>query len=107
MDKGPIRHDMAGRYGCIGLRIKQAASRPSSSSVGRGQLRPSAWALFEEFLDGADTDLGTDTDLAKRELSLQPQSQHFTNFTHCNPLGRHRLFPGKRESVSKVFKSMR
>ena len=47
------------------------------------------------------------TYLANREVSFQPQSQHFTNFTHCNPLGRHRLFPGKRESVSKVVKSMR
>ena len=39
----------------------------------------------------------------RTEVSFQPQSQHFTNFTHCNPLGRHRLFPGKRESVSKVL----
>ena len=54
-------------------------------SVGKGQVRPSAWSTFEEFLDGADTDLGTDTDLANRG-QLQPQSQYFTNFTHCNPL---------------------
>ena len=47
-----------------------------------------------------------DTDLANREVSFQPQSQYFTNFTHCNPLGRHRLFPGKGERI-KVFKSMR
>ena len=107
MDRGPIRHDMAGRYGGIGLRIKQGSQSAIIKLGGQGPAKAERLGTFEEFLDGADTDLGTDTDLANREVSFQPQSQHFTNFTHCNPLGRHRLFPGKRESVSKVFKSMR
>ncbi|MNH37145.1 hypothetical protein D3C79_980090 [compost metagenome] len=98
---------MAGRDGGIGLRIKQGRQSAIIKLGGQWPSKAERLGTFEEFLDGADTDLGTDTDLANREVSLQPKSQHFTNFTHCNPLGRHRLFPSKRESVSKVVKSMR
>jgi len=98
---------MAGRDGGIGLRIEQGSQSGIIKLGGQGPGQAERLGTFEEFLDGANADLGAATYLANREVSFQPQSQHFTNFTHCNPLGRHRLFPGKRESVSKVVKSMR
>lgn len=71
-DRGPIRHDMAGRYGGIGLRIKQGSQSAIIKLGGQGPAKAERLGTFEEFLDGADTDLGTDTDLTKRDLSFQP-----------------------------------
>ena len=31
------------------------------------------------------------------------QSQYFTNFTHCNPLGRHKALPGKGRAYQRIL----
>ncbi|AYK19201.1 hypothetical protein C0073_016175 [Aeromonas veronii] len=49
MDRGPIRHDMAGRDGGIGLRIEQGSQSGIIKLGGQGPVRPSVWALLRSF----------------------------------------------------------
>ena len=102
MKSGPVGLLVARRDGGIGTGVEQPCQAGVVELLGQGPGEAEFIGPGQQFLHGAEADLGAVSDLAKRQPGGQSQSQNFSDVTHSDPLGWH----GPSGKSGEVTKSM-